>query len=87
VAVEEKISESVKEELYAQLEDMRKQLSSISSKIETIEETLNEHAFEKLNPILKLRKQTLKKVMLEYRKVKSEMLPRKSEELNENEDR
>jgi len=87
VAVEEKISERVKKELYAQLEDMRKELSSISSRIDTIGRELNKHSCDKLNPILKLRKQTLKKVMLEYRKVKGEMFPKKSEELNENEDR
>lgn len=87
MAIEEENRELNTGELYDQLEDMRKQLSSISSKIETIEGALNEHASAKLNPILKLRKQTLKKVMLEYRRVKGEMIPIKSEELNENEDR
>ncbi len=78
MALEETIREMIKEELASQLEEIRKQVSSVSSRIETVDVEMN----KKWSLFLKLRKYTLDQLMLEYRKVKDEWFP-KSEDLNE----
>lgn len=79
MAIEKKIRELVKEELDTQLEEIREQMSSISSKIDTIEEETN----RKFSLLMNLRKSTLEQLMLEYRKLKNELF-QKSEEFDVN---
>jgi len=79
LAIEKKIRELVKEELDTQLEEIRDEMSSISSKIDTIEEETN----RKFSLLMNLRKSTLEQLMLEYRKLKNELF-QKSEEFDVN---
>jgi uncharacterized protein YhaN len=79
MAIEEKIRELVKEELDTQLEEIRDQMSSISSKIDTIEEETN----RKFSLLMNFKKSTLEQLMLEYRKLKNELF-QKSEEFDVN---
>ena len=76
MALEETIRKMIKEELEAQLGE---QISSVNSRIDAMEEEMR----KKLRILMKLRKYTLDQLMLEHRKVKSELFP-KSEGLNEN---
>ena len=79
MAIEEKIRELAKEELDAQLEEIREQLSSVSSRIDAVEGEMN----KKWSLLMNLGKSTLEQLMLEYRKFKDELLLI-SEEFNEN---
>jgi hypothetical protein len=79
LAIEEKIRELVKEELDSQLEEIREQLSSVSSRIDTIEGDMN----KKFSLLMNYKKSTLEQLMLEYHKLKNELFP-KSEEFDVN---
>ena len=79
MAIEEKIRELAKEELDAQLEEIREQLSSVSSRIDAVEGEMN----KKWSRLVNLGKSTLEQLMLEHRKFKDELLLI-SEEFNEN---
>ena len=79
MAIEEKIRELAKEELDAQLEEIREQLSSVSSRIDAVEGEMN----KKWSLLMNLGKSTLEQLTLEHRKFKDELLLI-SEEFNEN---
>jgi len=79
VAIEEKIRELAKAELDAQLEEIREQLSGVSSRIDAIEGEMN----KKWSLLMNTRKYTLEQLMLEYRSLKGE-LSLKNEDLDEN---
>ena len=79
MAIEKKIRELVKEELDTQLEEIREQMSSISSRIDTIEGEMN----KKFSLLMNFNKSTLEQLMLEYRKLKNELF-QKSEEFDVN---
>ncbi len=79
MAIEEKIRELAKEELDAQLEELKEQLSSVSSRIDTVEGEMN----KKWSLLMNVGKSTLEQLMLEHRKFKDELF-QKSEEFDEN---
>lgn len=79
MAIEEKIRELAKAELDAQLEEIREQLSRVSSRIDTIEGEMN----KKWSLLMNTRKYTLEQLMLEYRNLKGE-LSLNNEDLDEN---
>jgi len=58
----------IKEELDSQLEEIREQVSGISSRIDALEKEMN----EKWILVLNLRKHTLDQLMLEYRNLRGE---------------
>ncbi len=58
----------IKEELDSQLEEIREQVSGVSSRIDALEKEMN----EKWNLVLNLRKHTLDQLMLEYRNLRGE---------------
>jgi len=72
MALEESIREMIKEELKAQLGE----LSSLSSRIDTLDREMK----EKWGLMLNLRKSTLDQLMLEYRNLKDQL---KSKDSNE----
>lgn len=76
MALEETIRKMIKEELSAQLEEIREQVSGVSSGIDALEIELN----EKWGLMLNVRKHTLDQLMLEYRNLKEPV----SQDLNEN---
>ena len=76
MALEETIRKMIKEELSAQLEEIREQVSSISSRIDALEIDLK----EKWGLMLNVRKHTLDQLMLEYRNLKEP----ESQDLKEN---
>jgi len=76
MALEETIREMIKEELEVQLEEIREQVSGVSSRIDALEIELK----EKWGLMLSLRKHTLDQLMLEYRDLKEP----ESQDLNEN---
>ena len=68
MALEETIREMIKEELDSQLEEIREQVSGVSSRIDALEKEMN----EKWILVLNLRKHTLDQLMLEYRNLRGE---------------
>ncbi len=67
--IDEQIRVLVKEELDKQLGEIRKQISSISDRVNKVERAQG----KKLNLILRFRKHTLDELMSEYRKIREEM--------------
>ena len=76
--IDEQFRVLVKEELDKQLEEIRDQITSLSSKIDEIE---REHG-KKFNLILRLRKHTLDELMSEYRTIKEETHQTTEEQAN-----
>jgi len=70
----------IKEELDSQLEEIREQVSGVSSRIDALEKEMN----EKWTLVLNLRKHTLDQLMLEYRNLRGEPF-QESQDLSDDE--
>jgi len=80
LALEKTIREMIKEELDSQLEEIREQVSGVSSRIDALEKEMN----EKWTLVLNLRKHTLDQLMLEYRNLRGEPF-QESQDLSDDE--
>lgn len=74
------IEEEFREYLEKEINDIRGQLSSLSSKTEKLEKRLD----ERMNLMVKLRKYTLDQLMSEYKRLIDVMRPAEKEEIAEN---